>query len=662
MRNYIRWRWRSNALTFFLIPFEWLRWLLNRIAGRRTTVQPPLIQKAEPSSLQIKIDNVASRTKFARTHFGDQVSAIIETADAICNGHLRLATGIELDFVRPNWRPTVADIEHLYCLNRWLWGVTLAKAWSYTQEPRFVEQWIRLWRDWSARNPASSTSPVWESYSVSERIVNWCESLLFLWGAPAFESARADVSAALAQHAEWLAAHLETASAHNHLINNARAVFVYGAFFGNAAFQKAGWEILERELFRQVLPDGMLAEQSTHYHLLLTRTYVQVYLLARRDPKGFLVQERLYTNSMPPTSDMQSDQAKPLGSFTERVKQMLVVSAALIRSDGSIPIIGDFSPDTDVASLVGMIGAGQIACGLANTIPLTENALWCLDKSEIPATVNPPSRSLYLPDAGYWIYNTLNVHLTFHVDPRGEIVRHGHADALNVTLWANGGELIVDTGNASYMPDVWLDYFRGATAHNIVTVDGLPPFLRAGFLRELFSADYGRVTVTMFPPQQVDCWTWCQAEHTGYDRLGEPIRLRRRVLIAHEYVWITDWIESQRKHTIEANWHWGLNKIAERIAWFADAKSIMPNSISGQTAPMIQGWRAPAYGRKEPALTIQWQTRIRRPLRLDLIVGLDLQLSNFDLVNGDKEKIITDAWSDEFVFSDRELKGQRCAA
>ena len=69
--------------------------------------------------------------------------------------------------------------------------------------------------------------------------------------------------------------------------------------------------------------------------------------------------------------------------------------------------------------------------------------------------------NLSLPDAGYAIRKTPHDHIVFHGDPRGMVIRHGHADALALTVWSRGQDAITDAGNCSYRPDSWLTYFRG---------------------------------------------------------------------------------------------------------------------------------------------------------------------------------------------------------
>src|SRR4029077_7373172 len=113
-----------------------------------------------------------------------------------------------------------------------------------------------------------------------------------------------------------------------------------------------------------------------------------------------------------------------------------------LRPDGSCPLIGDVSPDIDLTALVGAVAAGQIRFQLPLSAPLNEYGVWLagsakkIDRSE--------SDSVFLPHAGYVIQRTSDVHLVFHADPRAEVMRHGHADALGVCLWQGNREILRD--------------------------------------------------------------------------------------------------------------------------------------------------------------------------------------------------------------------------
>jgi hypothetical protein len=653
LRNYLRWRWQHDRLAVLVLPVEWAVILIRavidrRLARRSSTSDRPIAPTTarEPVAFFFDLDQLAAVAHKSRALFGDQIQLIVHRADRMCEGYLPLPTNVELPVPASNWQPIVDDIEHLFALNRWAFGVTLAKAWQYTGEARYVARWLELWRDWVRANPPDVNSPVWESYSVSERLIHGCQSLALLWTAPGFQEACPELCDALAQHAAWLVDHLETQQAHNHLINNARALYVYGALFGQTTLQATGWTILERELARQVLPDGLLGEQSTHYHLLLTRTYIEVCLIAQR------VDQR----------------AAP--EFLDRIRQMISAAAALIRPDGSLPLIGDVSPDTDLQALVGIIGAGQLVLGLARHPILSESAAWYLTgdllKDWARASTPSLSASHHWPDAGYGLHRTPDFHLVFQADPRAGVIRHGHVDVPGVTLWSRGHDVLIDAGQATYVAGAWSDYFHGPAAHNTLTIDDLPPYIPASRLRRWLRRDYWQASARLSAPYLIDGWWVAEATHTGYRRLAQPVEVQRRVIVAPEYVWITDRVAGEGSHRVEATWHFGANTVQlkdpgqwavvhadqylARALWQCNGQPITPTLINGQTTPLIQGWYSTAYGQKQPGTTAIYRGGFARSVRLDLVLMLTGETAPFEIEFNDwNQQIITPEWRDRVI-------------
>src|SRR4030095_17235100 len=112
---------------------------------------------------------------------------------------------------------------------------------------------------------------------------------------------------------------------HNHLLNNARALSTAGRLVDDAQ-KSSAWlgearAIWDEYFPRLILGDGVFAEQSSHYHALLTRTLLD-YVRDARDAR------------------------RPLAAgMREKAQAMCHVTNALIRPDGTLPLFGDISPD-----------------------------------------------------------------------------------------------------------------------------------------------------------------------------------------------------------------------------------------------------------------------------------------------------------------------------
>jgi hypothetical protein len=636
-RVYLRWRLGRGLVSGCLVPFEWLGLILrSRLAKHwphRTNPSSPERTAGSARAPDFKgfffqPVTIQRQAALYRSQFPEDVDALLRCADRVAEGRLDLASGIEFLWTEGNWKPKTDDREHYLALQRWGYLVTLGKAWVYTRDPRYPEACRRILSDWIRCHPPRPGHPAWESYSVSERLVHACLTMAFLWDAPEFQSETFPLLYPLLEkHAAWLGTHLESRPGDNHLINNGRALYVYGRVFHQEAYRSLGWDILMREFPRQIASDGMLGEQSIPYHLLLTRTALEVYLLSR------------------------SEESAAPAFFAALVTQMLQVAASCVRPDGSVPLVGDVSPDIPLANLVGMVAAGCRLLGLPTPypIPMIEHAAWFIgDTPEKLETAQPQPPLLHLPQSGFGLFASPRMHVTFHSDPRGEVSRHGHADALGVTLWAHGQEILTDSGVFSYRSDAWWDYFRGAAGHNVVLVDQLPPFPVTDFLSSFYATAYRQAHSFLLPPVQRGPFWLLEAGHSGYARLREPLKARRRMIIGPDYLWITDWISGGlRPHHFQALWHWGLGsyepgekgfgKVAldgnEGIAtaWQKDGHPIHPRWVQGQRTPVIQGWHSSAYGMKKPAAASIVEGYFSDALRLDLWVSGDpaLQLHEF---------------------------------
>jgi hypothetical protein len=268
--------------------------------------------------------------------------------------------------------------------------------------------------------------------------------------------------------------------------------------------------------------------------------------------------------------------------------------------------------------------------------------------------------NLYLPDAGYAIRKTPHDHIVLHGDPRGIVIRHGHADALALTVWSRGHEIITDAGNCSYRPDPWLTYFRGPSGHNAVTLDNMSPFVFEWLHQQLFCREYRTGDCSIRPPRVVDAWWSTVGSHKGYERVIPESRIDRRVVACDEYVWVTDWASAAGAHTFASRWQLGNGTAAAAVEWRRDGHPDQPSWVRGQVMPTIDGWHSPAYGARLPSLTAVWEGPFIDRVRLDVLISLAPAVAG-SLVHGESNAepaiVQSSSWRDEMQFdpSTREL-------
>lgn len=320
-----------------------------------------------------------------------------------------------------------------------------------------------LMRRWINENPPGHGNG-WEPYPISLRVVNWIK-----W---AIKYGPCDpwILNSLAIQLRHLASTIEYHLLGNHLWANAKALFLGGLFFkGPEADQwhRHGLRLLERELQEQILADGGHFERSPTYHAIILEDVLDILNISA-----------CYKN------DMHT-------SWTDTARAMLVWMEGMCRPDGAMILWNDAAGGThptphDVRCYARRLGA--IAPPL--------NDWGCI-----------------LPATGYACMAQKNAYLWFDAAPIGPdyIPGHGHADTLNIELFAHGQPIIIDTGVSTYMIGSRRSIERSTRAHNSVEIDGKNSSeVWAGF-RVGRRARIRNVSLT---PQRF------YAEHDGYNYMG----------------------------------------------------------------------------------------------------------------------------------------------
>ena len=342
-------------------------------------------------------------------------------------------------------------------LNRHRFFLTLGTAYHYTGDPVYKNKLIELWQDWMRWN-APGRGMNWRSpFEVAARLRNWMWAYFLL-------AASSEVSPlflrharrGLTQHAAYLADHLEFHWPNNHLLLEALSLYEFAVVFqgqGGERYLPLAGRVLSAQVQEQILRDGVHSELCPMYHDIVASELDAFTLLCRK-----------------------LGHSLPL-SMEERIFSMKRFSAALRRSDGSIPLLGDSSsPDT---------------CFRFDPDPRTCSDLIYWLHSGLPPSVRTSAsqRDLSLEifsEGGYGIVRgaAQQTHLTFDFGAfsRCPAANHGHSDALSFEFHAAGRPWIVDSGffhlwnsrksdQQGTRSKDWSRYFRSTAAHNTVTID-----------------------------------------------------------------------------------------------------------------------------------------------------------------------------------------------
>jgi hypothetical protein len=361
---------------------------------------------------------------------------------------------------------------------------------------------------------------------------------------------------AIYEHGWWISRNLSLhASVGNHTICEGFGLVLAGALFGGTSegrrWFQTGHDLLNREIGRQILPDGGPEEQSFAYH----RMVLDLFWLAR----DFMARNRL----------------PDCGNWSPRLK----AGESFLAAFGPVPSVGDSD------------GGHAVGPGME------------------PERETPPptaAKRIFFPNAGYTVVRDAGWRLVFDHGPLGmpPLYNHGHADALSILLDWRDRPFLVDPGTYRYngVPQ-WRRYFKSTRAHNTVTIDGEDQAVqKTGFV---WAAPY---STRLDRIENFGAFHLLRATHDGYSRLHGAVRHHRTAVFKADVgVVLYDTFSGAGKHEFEINFHLHPEVVAEensdgyRLS-FGDASLFLRSSlgrglsvVAGSKQP-IRGWHSFGYG------------------------------------------------------------------
>ena len=552
--------------------------------------------------------------------------------------HRNLLTGYE--WPRRFWAALVPETRTNKGGVLWVWGlnrhqdlVTLGKAFFLTGDEKFATEVLSNLQSWMRSNPqhlgVNWTSPL----ELAIRLINWTWALQFIRESQALtQEAFVDITASIQGQAEHIHAHLSRhSSANNHLIGEAAGLAVIGMCFpwlpAASQWVEDGLNILTEEIERQVLSDGVPAEQAIKY-------------LAFDIELGLLTWRLAELNSR----DVPGIWHQRLGAACDFV-------ATVMDENGNVPQLGD-SDDAEAIKLDMSLDANVYRSMLAGGAAMLnrsdlkvaaggwdEKSQWLLGDAgrmafnSLAIESETPASRLF-PEGGYSVMRGPRHVLTLDFGPLGYLstAAHGHADCLNLLLHVEGEPTLVDSGTYAYQEGAkWRVYFRGTAAHNTVIVDRQDQSEQRGtFL-------WGRrATANLVDWKITQDYELVVAEHDGYSHLGV---VHRRAVLAykHEVFMVVDDLRGSGQHEIELLWHFAPNfelsehdqeyraskgKLSTSLYPLWEAQTFTASKYCGEANP-IQGWYSDAYGSMISAPVLSFRGTRTLPIRMGTLIDIE---------------------------------------
>ena len=441
---------------------------------------------------------------------------------------------------------------------KWIWELNrlqhlplLAQAWLFTGDERFAEAAFEHLDSWLDQNPVGIGIAWRGAFEAGIRAISVAVALQGLGNSAALTTQRyrrvvkmLDASARYC----W-SARSRFSSANNHLIGELAGLLTVALVFPELAMPSSvraeAMDLLVAETDRQILADGAGAEQSIAYQMFTAELMSLVVTLLRSN--GDDVPSRLtqainrsagYVAGLVGTRDPDPRYGDDDDGFALRLGSELKRTARQ-----HLGIVAASTGNTTAAGYgVTTLTAAWIGAGLNGRLGDVGTRVGSGEAAE----------SFYAPDGGLVVLRNGRQRLTMDVGPLGylSIAAHGHADALAVTLSAEGRDLIVDPGAGSYYGNPqWRTVHRGTRTHSTACVDGVDQSVIGG---PFYWRSHATVTVHSVDLDRgiVD------AEHDGYCRLDDPV-VHRRLLIAPPgaaTVAVVDLLDGRSAHDVSVSW------------------------------------------------------------------------------------------------------------
>lgn len=476
----------------------------------------------------------------------DVARRAVEEGERILNGFLRPFTHEPLSFGWPvDWRTDwvsgrewrlehftrletfywdESDIRRVWELNRLQHTVALGRAWCVTGDERYPAAFAKHLAAWREANPVEM-GPNWSNaMEAGIRVANLIVAYHLMRESEAAATSREFLVRTAIEHGRFIADNLEITHrvTSNHYLCDLAGLLFIGLGLPDLPpsrdWVEFAWPRFLAEVRKQVHPDGVDYEASTAYHRFVLEIVLSVLLLAR-----------------------ESGRKVPVDVW-RRLEAMCIAHRAMLRPDGTLPLIGDSDdgrfivwrerPAVDGAYLLSVAGVCFENAGFAGG-PLSDEAVWLFGREgdrawrELPEPSTDRASAVF-PQGGFVSMTGGGTFLLIDVGGHGIGGRgsHDHNDTLSFDLFMSGQTVLTDPGTYVYTADpVWRDRFRQTRWHNTIEIDGeeISPFPPAAIFA--LGAD---------PSPRVHSWTTGEqtdelvADHRGYARLRCPVTHQRR--------------------------------------------------------------------------------------------------------------------------------------
>lgn len=565
----------------------------------------------------------------------------VDEAERILNGELKyfthqfIRTGFPPDWhkdpvsgktlnARKHWSEISddgdVDIKFVWEASRFSMIYPLIRAYAATGEERYAEAFWTLLESWAEANPPN-TGPNWmDGQEAALRLLAWTFGYYQFAESPSSTPQRiAQFTVMVAAHAERICKNIDYAiSTHsNHSVSEAFGLWLVGLLFpelkDSETYLKRGRKLLEQEAAAQIFPDGTYSMYSLNYHRFVLHLYLCVLRLAELNQSSV---PRLIHDRVSASVDYLSQLIDP------ETGHMPVYGS----NDGALILLlndCDFTDYRPLLQLGAYVTKKQL---LFERGPWDEDIFWFygilpLSSNHLSQNGRKEPKSSFPYGGTYLLHGANSKAVIRCTDFRA---RPSHADQLHVDVWLRGKNIACDPGTYLYSGEgMWRNGLARTAVHNTVIVDGQD---QMKMLTRFTWTNWAKAKVLQHEEK-----SW-QGEHDGYKRLPDQVSHRRTVSSLGADRWlVVDHLNGKQNHHYALNWllNDGDYEVRETASLYQIVLSLADSKPPGSKI-LIQmglthgtgefslvradpkstrGWRSRYYGDKEPAISVNLETR-----------------------------------------------------
>ncbi|MBN1403986.1 MAG: alginate lyase family protein [Opitutales bacterium] len=500
---------------------------------------------------------------------------------------LRSDGGIDWDDYGPN-----GDKEWAWFINRHVFFRDLGEAWLYSGNDSYTTAISSFIEDWVINNPypdRTNFSPQWRALETARRILESWTPVFYEIADSLSPEARLLMLCSLPEHADNLHEHGSFWGG-NHLLTEQSALLLLATawpeFKDAPVWLADAKETSEREILGQSYPDGAYTELTNHYQRVVLDSLERSLRILRNAG--------------------ENDEA-----LEERAALMWDYFANVMRPNGTGPLNNAGDLDYNRSRVLEAYRAYK-----------RDDWLYIASNGMNGSAPDGPA-SRFFPWAGQAVMRSgWDSHAQwafFDIGPNGSA--HQHNDRLHLSVSLGQHDILVDSGRFIYQPGKWKDYFTGASAHNIVMINGQAPLPPPSAVSE-------PLPVQAHIEADYDFFSAKNSFSSNLQTGSKGAEHRRSVYYKRGAYWLVmDMVLSYGETRVDTLWHFhpdvGLsNDEGGLIAWADENTGLKIKQIGGPAVEWsftmgnenpVQGWYSPDYNTKWSACTGTASATIRSP-------------------------------------------------